>query len=357
MADNKPGLNTLQLAGLLGTTTANILASSNTYQQGQFGVAGAEIQAGSILANAELQIGSNIANANLQISSSMANAKYQAAAALANAEMEAGRGLASADILVSDLESSALLSTTQTLIDSELQQILRRQQSDDFLYQSQRQELNGEIIGTQIELSKAAGQAEQKEIMRNLNKTDVNSVLMAVAQGRTGATINNLMAQDRARADRDIEFSKNNRLIEQANLTIQQQQALGDSKIAALSSQSVDATSKLEQQSAQIQNKFITRTTESQVDFIKKSATAEAEFGKQLALTEGNRFMEATQSKANYLNEITKLQTDYTKESSILSAQTIKSQAKIAGEISTASAISGAVSSVATSLLKYKAIV
>jgi len=355
MAEGK-GLNSLQLAGLLGTTTSGLLSASNIYTQGQFGKLGANIQAGGILANSNLQIGSSISNADLQISSSLANAKFQEGAALANANLEASRGLTSADLLVSELNATTLLRTTQTGIESDLQKILRAQQAQDLEYQSDRLELDADIIGTQIELSKAAASEKEKQLLRSLNKSEVNTVLAAVAQGRSGATVSNLRAQDRARADREVELAKETGRVEQANLSIQAQQALGDSKVASLASRSVEAVSAFEQSSAQIQIDYLNTTTNAKTSFIKDSAAAEAVFGKTLALNEAKRFTEATQTQADYLKEITALQTNYTKESSVLNAQTIKTQAQAAAKIATVSALTGAITSVASGYSQYKVI-
>ena len=139
-------------------------------------------------------------------------------------------------------------------------------------------------------------------------------------------------------------------------MRIEQAGFIADSKISALASQSVEATSNLEQLSAQMQVDYVNKTSGQQIDFIQASAAAEAEFGKQIALTEGSRFMEAAQTQADYQKEITLLQTNYTKESSLLTAQTMKTQADIAGKVAITSGITGAVASLGTSYATYKAI-
>ena len=350
------GLNNAQITGLLGTTTANLLSSYNQISQAQLASAAAGLQAGSLIANANLQIGSSILNANFQSNSSIANARFQEGAAIANAELAAGRGLAQADLLASDLRTSALLATTQTGIESDLQLILREQQAQDLEYQSQRQEINADIIGTQIELSRGEGEARKKEILRTLNKSDVNLTMMAVAQGRSGATVANLREQGRANADIDIELSKLAGEVQRAGLAIEQAGFRADSKISALASQSTEAASILEQQSAQFEIDYLNNSATQKINFIQSSSAAEAEFGKMLALTEGNRYVEAATTQAAYNLEITKLQNDYTRESSLLTAQTIKSQAKAAKNVAIVSGITGAVSSLGTTYSTYKAI-
>lgn len=195
------GLNTYQLAGLVGTGLSQIMSAGSMYAQGGMQVAQANIQAGA-------------------------------------------------------MDSTGILSSAQTMIESDLNQILREAEQADLMYQSQVQQIGAEQIATQIEMVRAKGSYDESKMLKNLNKSESTVVMQAIAQGRSGATIENIRRQNRAEADRDIKAAKSLMKMDIAQLTAEEAKALAGSKISVLAAQSSKATAVFEKKVAESTAKY-----------------------------------------------------------------------------------------------------
>ena len=214
------GLNTYQLAGLIGTATSQVMSATSSYSQASSNAAGLSLQAGMDVAG-------------------------------------------------------ATMSTTQMGIDAALQKIMREQEQADLTYQSQRQEISAELVEAQKSMVQAEAEAQQTELLRTLNKSDTNIVMSAVAQNRTGATVENLRAQQRYRADQEIGLINSVLTGKEAELNASQADLIAQSKISSLTAQSSKAVSAYEQESAKIGAEYTTKSAASMAAYKRSAASAQ----------------------------------------------------------------------------------
>ena len=192
------GLNTYQLAGLIGTASSQVMSSAANYTASTAGATATNYQAGMS-------------------------------------------------------EAAAGMAASQMGIDAALQKIMREQEQADLTYQSQRQEIGADLVNAQKDMVQAEANAQHTELLRTLNKTDTNMVMTGVAQNRSGsATIENLRNQQRYRADQEIELINSVLKGKNAELNTSQADLLAQSKIASLSAESSASRSIYEQESAKI---------------------------------------------------------------------------------------------------------
>lgn len=184
----------------------------------------------------------------------------------------ASRQYAASTISAGASEAEAVMTAGQIDINSMWQTVAREQEQADYLYQSERSKIDADLLRVQSELVSAEGQRQQKELLQSFNKSDVNIIMKAVAQGRSGATVENLRAHQRNEANRSIEIAKSITAGKKAELSAAESEALMQSKLGTLASMSSAQMSAYEQRSAASSSLFTKKSAKKMADYQRRSA-------------------------------------------------------------------------------------
>ena len=86
-------------------------------------------------------------------------------------------------------------------------------QADSYKFKAERAKMAGEFAMTQTKLNNA-------NLMAQYNETQANAVLMGAIQGRSGATLANIAAQDAENLAWDMEFMELSGIVQKAGYDI-----------------------------------------------------------------------------------------------------------------------------------------